>query len=202
MPLTKVNIVSLALNKIGKASINSIGNSEIDIAAGQLYDFLLEAELTSGAWRFAARISQMNLTIFTPTVPRWTYIYQLPADYAKLIRLHPHTYDFEIFEGGMLYTNIQSPLSVEYVSTNIQDVELPAYFCNFFINEIAAWLAASSAQNPQLTSLIQQDAINLRSMALALDAQNRPSQGIMSAPIITSREGFGIGERGEFGAWE
>jgi hypothetical protein len=186
MALTKIQIISLALNKIGKASINSIGNSDIEVAADNLYNALLNSEFTTGTWRFAVRILPLSLTTDVPPVQSWKYIYQLPADYGKMVRLHPMTYSFEIFQGGLLYSNL-SPLDIEYVSTNMNALLLPGYFYMYFISQIAAWLAPGNAQNPQLYSLLQDEANDLRKLALAVDAQNRPSKGIVSAPIIDSR---------------
>ncbi len=186
MPLTKVQIISLALIENGKGAINSIGTSEIEVAASLLYDSLLEAELTSGAWRFAVRILPLPLLVDVPPVPIWQYVYQLPADYGKLIRMHPQTYSFEIFKGGLVYSNVNQ-LSIEYVSTNMDASELPGYFYTFFIMYLAAWLSIGNTQNPQLIPLLFAKATDLRSMGLALDAQNRPSQAIVSAPIVDSR---------------
>lgn len=186
MAYSKVQIISLALDKIGKDPINAIGNKPIEVTADLVYTALLGAELSTGIWRFAVRLADLPLTTTVPILPSWRYAYQLPADFGRLWRLHPQTYNFEIFQGNYLYSNV-TPLVIEYSSLSIDATELPWYFIDFFVFALADRLSLGNAQNPQLVGALEGKALQLRTLALAVDAQNRPCSAIVNAPVITSR---------------
>jgi len=186
MPFTKVQIISRAFNLIGKGSISNIGTDQLSAAASDAFDLLLEADLSGGMWRFAADIIQLNQLVQVPIDSRFRYIYQLPSDYLKLIRLYPQTWDFEIYKDGKIYTNVNNNLFLEYIRM-VDVTALPPYFVKYITHELASWLAASNAQQPALTQYLDQKTDIYRSQAMAFDAQNRPQTPMVSAPVISNR---------------
>lgn len=186
MALTKVQIISAALQVLGKKAINSLGQDDFTNSAETAFDFLLPAEMESSSWRFATKIIQLPQVVITlPIEVQWRYVYQLPGDYLRLTRLYPQTWAFEIY-GNQVYTTINGNLLLEYVA--LPDIgSLPASFVKYFIYAIAAWLAASNAQNPALTSYIEGKAQEYKMQAMAIDAQNRPQTPIQNHPMIDNR---------------
>jgi hypothetical protein len=187
MALTKVQIISAALQVLGKKGISSLGLDDISNSAETAFDFLLPAELQATQWRFASTLQRLSQVVITlpPEIP-WSYVYALPGDYLKLITLYPAGCEFEIYKQNQVYTNISSSIWLEYVYL-VDAVDLPAYFVKYFIYALASWLCATNAQNPALTASIKQDMKDFKMEAMAIDANNRPQTPIQSRPMISNR---------------
>jgi hypothetical protein len=190
MPLTRVQIISQALTLMGKKPImNLINQSDIVTAADQAFDYLLQATLSEGFWRFATRIVVLNLNVNVPVGGYWMFSYQLPADYLKLVHLWPQNYDFEMYENFQMYSNFNNsnqPLFLEYVFTPVVS-NLPAYFVKYFVYELAAYLALSNAQKPDYYGELERKKGIELAIAQAADAQNRPQTPLQSAPMLQRR---------------
>lgn len=187
MAFTKVQIVSNALGLLGQKPIIALQNqSDIITAAEQAFDFLYPSILSTGQWRFAAHIVQLSQLVIQPVVSDWNFIYELPADYLKMIRQYPHNYAFEIFENRHLYSNLDNPLFIEYIRQPVIGL-VPEYFWWYFIYEIASMLALSNAQYASFAQFIEQKLPMMRGIAMANDAQNRPNTPMVSQPVITNR---------------
>lgn len=187
MPFSKVQIISFAIAKLGHKPIQSLDNqSDLVNSAEQAYEILLPIIISEHQWRFSCKIAQVTQLVDEPIVDNWTYIYQLPADYLKMIRQYPHNYSFEIYEDSKMYSNINNPLYIEYQYMPTV-FKLPAYFVNYIACAIAEHLALSTAHNVQYAQKLANDMETARVQALAADAQNRPQQPLVSQPIITNR---------------
>ena len=80
MPLTDVTVASRAAVLAGLNPISAFNNSTDDEkAAEELYPSVRDEYLTSYAWRFASKQSQLDRLADTP-VGRWEAVYDLPAD--------------------------------------------------------------------------------------------------------------------------
>lgn len=195
MPLTKVQVISNALALLGKKPILSLdGQGDLVVAAEQAFDFLYSASLAEVQWRFACQIQPLS-QIALPTPPAnlsnpvsvyYNYVYELPADFLKTVRVYPQNYQWELFENNKLYTNQAAPLYMEYVFAPLI-VNVPNYFWKYFVYEIAAYLALSSAQETQYYQVLEAKRGIQFAIACAVDANNRPQTPIQSAPMITNR---------------
>ncbi len=187
MAMTKVQIISNALALLGQKPINSLQNqNSITTSAEQAFDYLVPLILSTGFWRFATKIVQLSQLVTTPIVTNWAYIYELPADYLKLVRQYPQNWAFEIYSDRQIYSNVQGPLYIEYIFQ--PDVgQLPYYFNDYLIYRIAERLALSNAQNVQFSEKLRQDMGIAMGVGLAADAQNRPQTPMVSQPIIADR---------------
>jgi len=196
MAMQKVQIISFALSLLGKKPIISLDNqSDIVGAAEQAFDFLLPSVISKHQWRFAVKILQLSKLVETPPVTDWKYIFGLPSDYKKLIRLYPQNYLYEVYNNSVLYTNIDGPLYIEYqIEPTVS--QLPDYFNHYFAYCIAEALALSNAHSVSFSNKLFQDKETYLAQALAADAQNRPNQGIQSMPMITNRA---LGYPGTYG---
>ncbi len=192
MAFSRTQIISLALGLMGKAGINVIGNDPLTAQADAVFDLLLPANMQKMSCRFATTSVQLSLTPEVPVSPNWSYIYAMPGDFLKLVGLDPVPLTYEIY-GNKIYTNYSggSPLYLEYVRP-VMPEQLSPVFVQFFVTEIAMWLAASNAQNANLTSFFRDQAQIYRAEASAIDAQNRPSIPMQSSPVVEIRSvGFG-----------
>lgn len=187
MSLTRVQLVSNAITLLGEKPINSLeGQSELVDAANQAFDFLIDSILSAGIWRFSVAQKQLSLLVAEPVDTRFKYIYQLPADYIKMITIWPVSWDWEIFENQKLYANFNNERYAEYVFRPAVGL-WPAYFNHYFVYELAIYLSLSSAQKPEYYATLKAERDYRFSVAMATDAQSRPATGLQSKPAISNR---------------
>ena len=180
---------------LGHKPIITLDNADdLVISAEQAFDILLPAVLAQTDWRFATKIQQLVLsTEVPPPQTNWTQFYLLPSGYLKNIRIIPQNYVYQIYANNQIWCNwgTQTPVFMEYIFQP-EIAQLPAYFVNYFIYEIAAFLALSNAQKPDYAAFLESKRINGMAMACALDAQNRPQYNDWEIPMLTKRNITGI----------
>lgn len=191
MAITKVQIISNALLQLGLAPISSLdGGSAMVVAAEAAFDLKLPSVLSMGNWRFAVQIQQLSLLTELPPEP-WKAIYTLPAGYLKTIRLYPNIYAWDIYKNEHIYAYYSGRLAMEYVF--MPDVShLPAHFVDYFVYEIAAYLALSNAQKVDFYSALESKRVQMQAMANAIETQNRPQFSQVSFPVLDNRYLGGI----------
>lgn len=186
MPLTEVQIISGALAKIGKKPISALGQDDMSIVAQQILEQTLPTRISQNSWRFATKIVQLAQLNIVPVVTWWQYVYQLPGDFLKHIRMYPQNWAYEFYAGGQIYSNLNGPLFMEYVFLP-QITALPDWFVTYIEWEVATQLALSSAQNVQYAQYCTQQRDIELAKAMAADAQNRPQTPLASSPVISNR---------------
>ena len=190
MPLTRVQIISQALTIMGLKPIqNLLNQSDIVTAADQAFDMLLPNIISKHFWRFATTIAQLNRLVAVPIGGYWKFAYQLPADYLKFVHLWPHNYDFDMYQNHQMYSNFDdsfTPLFLEYTFLPVV-VNLPDYFTQYFILELATYLSLSNAQYLQYFQILEPKRQTELAQALAADCQNRPQTPLQSMPMLTRR---------------
>lgn len=193
MAITKTQIISLAVTQLGHKPIITLDNADDMVtAAEQACDILLPSVLSSGNWRFAMQIAQLSRSVDVPPkdVP-WTSIYLLPSGYLKNIQIFPNNYDYEIYQNSQIYSNWNGNYFMEFAFQPDYS-ELTPSFVNYFIYEIAAYLALSSAQKPEYYATLEQKRIAALAMAAATDAANRPNFSQIIFPALAQRHIGGI----------
>lgn len=186
MAITKTQIISLAVMELGHAAVQSlIDGDDMVVAAEQFFDMKLPAVLAAGNWRFATQIQTLSQSAITPPYP-WQYAYLLPAGFLKMLRIFPNIYDWDIYTNQFIYTTFNGTIQMEY--TFQPDVSmLPNYFADYFVYEISAALALSTAQNTQFYSALEAKRIQMQALANAIDSQNRPNFSQTSIPMLNQR---------------
>lgn len=186
MANTKESMCSNAVTLLGHAPIVSFeGGDQMVVAAEQAFDMLYPAILAENNWRFAAQIQQLSISIEEPPSP-WQTIYLLPAGWLKTIRVFPQTYAWEIYENSKVYAAFQGEFWMEYIFQ--PDIsKLPAHFVKYFIYEVAAYLALSSAQRPDFYAPIEAKRVTSYAMCAAIEAQNRPQFTQATFPVLNNR---------------
>lgn len=188
MSISKEVQISNALAILGHAPIISLDDGDdLTVAAEQAYDMLLPSVLSQSNWRFAVQIQQLAKTVDTlPSLVGWEAVYNLPADFIKTIRLWPMSYEWEIYENKKLYANFTGDMYMEYVYQPLPS-KLPAYFVNYFVYEIAAYLALSNAQKAEFYNVLESKRTLAQGQAAAADAQNRPNSSQVDIPVLNQR---------------
>lgn len=195
MAFTKTKIINLAVMLLGHAPIVTLDNADALVTAAELaYDLLLPSVLSTGNWRFAVQIQQLSLsTIIPPIDTNWQNVYYLPAGYLKNIRVIPQNYVYEIYAGGLIYCNwgTQTPIYMEF-AYQVPEALLPASFVEYFIYEVACFLALASAQKPDYAAFLERKRTLQWAIAAASDAANRPQSSQVDIPVLNKRQITGI----------
>ena len=195
MAYTKTSIISLAIMLLGHKPIISLDDADdMVISAEQAFDIMLPSVLSTGNWRFSMKIQQLTLsTEIPPPQTNWTQIYLLPPGYLKNIRIIPQNYVYEIYSNNQIWCNwgTQSPIFMEFAYLP-EIAQLPAYFVNYFIYEIATFLGLSTAQKPEYADFLEKKKNTQWAIAAAADSQNRPQFVEYDIPILTKRNITGI----------
>lgn len=191
MAVTKTQIISNALLQLGHAPISSlIDGDALVVAAESAYDMKLPSVLSQGNWRFAVQRGQLSLLNSSPPPP-WQYEYSLPAGYLKTIMIYPNSLAWDIYNNDRLYTYTNNTLYMEYVFQ--PDVSrLPAHFVDYFVYEIAAYLALSNAEQMGYYQLLEKKRVSMQAMANAIETQNRPNFSQVSFPVLDNRYVSGL----------
>lgn len=186
MAQSKENIISNAIALLGHAPIISLTNGDqMVVAAEQAFDMLLPAVLAQNNWRFATQIQQLSESVEIPPVP-WQTIYLLPAGWLKTIRVYPNIYVWDIYENSKVYAQYSGQWFMEYVFQ--PDIsKLPPHFVQYFVYEIAAYLALSSAQRPDFYAPLEAKRTTAYAMCAAVEAQNRPQFTQATFPVLNNR---------------
>src|SRR6185503_4863801 len=155
------------------------------VAAEQAFDLLYPATLAENNWRFAAQIQQLSESVEVPPNP-WKTIYLLPAGWLKTIQVFPLIYVWDIYENSKIYAQFQGEFWMEYIFQ--PDIsKLPAHFVKYFVYEIAAYLALSSAQRPDFYAPLEAKRVSSYAMCAAIEAQNRPQFTQAVFPVLNQR---------------
>lgn len=195
MAYSKTSIVSLAAMKLGHKPIITLENADdLIIAISQAFDILLPSTISTGNWRFATQIQQLTLsTEVPPPQTNFNQIYLLPAGYLKNIRIIPQNYVYEIYSNNQIWCNwgVDGPVYMEFAYLP-EIAQLPAYFVDFFIYDLAMFCALAAAQKPDYLAELRIDRNVQWAIASATDAQNRPQWNAWEIPMLTKRNITGI----------
>lgn len=178
---TKIKIISLALDFLGKGPINSLADAgEFATAAGEIYDLIYPTLIASGDWRFAVKTQELSRNVTDPEINDWDYSWRLPADFIGLIRLDPNV-DFNIFGNDIYTKTLAANLYLIYYFQPDPE-RLPPYFVTFLAYKIAADYALSTARNIAMAEQLERKALMAFAHGQATDARNHPNSAIWSAP--------------------
>jgi hypothetical protein len=182
---SKIQLISNALILIGDLPVTSLdGNERPKVVARNLYDNIVQNELTKYRWGFARRKAQLNLTTEVPVGTEWQSIYQLPADLLVLVKINPGI-NYQIL-GDKVYCNSQGALFCDYIA-NIPEHEWPVYFCKMIEYALGMDFAPSVRDSAISMELLSNQYVNASRMARLTDSQQHPQTPIQDRPFINVR---------------
>lgn len=189
MAFSKINIISLAIGRLGKGPVISVDNDTQFSIVSDHFDVLKLTALSAQDWRFATKIQQLSLDVAPPPTDIYQYQFSLPGDYLALRRLIPNIQSFNIYANQKLYSNTKG-LTAEY-RFDIPPENWPAYFVNYFAYELASSLALAVAHSETYAIVMEEKVKTSKSLALSADAQSHPNFEIMDKPFISVRNSGG-----------
>ena len=182
---TKLQLISNALILIGDLPITSlVGNSRAQTVANNLYDNIVQNELTKYRWGFARRKAQLSLTTEVPVGTEYSSVYQLPADMLVLIKLNPGI-NYQIL-GAKVYCNNTGALYCDYIA-NVDEQQWPVYFAKMIEYALGMDFAPSIRDSAASMELLANQYMNASRMARFTDAQQHPQTPIQDRPFINVR---------------
>ena len=182
---SKIQLISNALILIGDPPITSLeGNSRAQTVANNLYDNIVQNELTKYRWGFARKKIQLDLTTEVPVGTEWQSIYQLPADLLFLIKINPQV-PYGLY-GDKLYCNASSAIFADYIY-NAPESTWPVYFSKMIEYALAMDFAPSIRDSAASMDANARQYINASRMARFTDSQQYPVVPITDRPFINVR---------------
>jgi len=212
MPVTKVEIANRALTKIRAQPLTTFqdGTAQADVV-DQVYDSFAQNILTIGNWHFATKKQQLSQSTTTP-INQWSYIYNLPADFLKLITVWDSSgthilsvNEFELYEERNLYSNLDG-LWIDYLYY-INESYWPPHFVEFAITALAAELAMPITGDANMTQLYYAQAYGspadngqggLYAKSAQQDAMQNPNEMFKLDYLTGSRFSIGGGLDGRY----
>ena len=182
----KIKLISNALILIGDLPVTSLsGNTRAETVANNLYDNIVEAELSKFRWGFARRKAQLGLTTEIPVGNEFQNIYQLPTDMLALIKVDP-AINYQIL-GDKLYANTSGSVYCDYTA-NVEEGEWPSYFAKMIEYALAMDFAPSIRDSAASADVNAAKYLNASRMARYSDSQQHPTTPLRSQPFISVRQ--------------
>ena len=183
MALTKFDICSQALTKVGADTITSFsdGTHESNVCS-VMYDTIKKSLLYYTFWNFAIDKQQLNKLSETPTDKKFISAHSLPGDVIRIKAvidqngLPNYTYRKE---GQKIFSSLDTVI-LEYVQ-NMDETNMPSFFVEALVAKIATEINEAITGNGALTNRLANDfQQKLRASRIA-DGQENPPQNIVPA---------------------
>lgn len=191
MAFTKLQIVNQACLKLGQKEVTSLNESKFSIQASNLFDVIVESDITSSNFTFAQKWTQLSLLPEAPAFPGWLYAYALPQDYRYAIDINPRV-PYDIVANRTLYINFKNqytPLYMKYIFLP-EPQYFPASYVRYLASAIAADLALSSNVSESIYGTLRGEAANFSAIAKSTDAQTRPNNSINNSRWLNPRKSY------------
>lgn len=194
---TKLGLINNALILIGDMPLDSLsGNSRAHKVALNLYDNIVQNELTKYRWGFARKKDELIEAQSAPEGTQYKYQYVLPSDFLVLVKTNPRV-DYLLyrstssggsgsFTGQHLLTNHTGELFCDYIA-NIPEADFPVYFSKMIEYRLAMDFAPSIRDSAASMQLMAEQYQNASRMARYTDSQQHPITPIQDRPFIDVR---------------
>ena len=182
---SKIDLISNALILIGDTPINSLtGGTRAQQVSSNLYDNIVQNELSKHRWGFAKKKAQLSLTTDTPVDNEWSSIYQLPSDMLFLIKMYPNV-RYQLY-GDKVYTDVSSAIYADYIH-NVSENNWPVYFAKMIEYALALDFSTSIRDSASSRDQMAAAYVNCARMARYTDSQQYPQVPIRSNPFTDVR---------------
>ena len=178
----KIDIISKALNLLGRNSINNLHNGDlVVVSASQFYDEIVEDELSSSIpWRFSMNHRLLAQDTVAPTHPKWQHSFQLPSDYLGIYELYPAYSSYDIFN-DKIYSN-ETSVSIDYQHL-VSENSFPPYFRFYLIYRLAASLAMLVTQEENIFLIWDKKATRKLVTSRAADSRMTRSKALKAGAV-------------------
>ena len=141
------DICNMALTQIGVDLISDVSEDSFEARmCNARYEDTRDACLRAHPWNFATKYTTLAKTVNAPAW-RWSYEYQLPAAYIRVLEMYDLGDQFEIVAGNLLYSNYDSPLKLKYTAKITDPSKMDESFKQAWATFLAAELALSISKD-------------------------------------------------------
>tara|TARA_R110000796_G_scaffold200673_2_gene316670 strand:+ start:1201 stop:1758 length:558 start_codon:yes stop_codon:yes gene_type:complete len=181
----KLGLINTALVLIGDLPLVSLtSGTRSQVVATQLYNNIVQDELSKFRWGFARKQAQLALTTGVPIGTEWQSIYQLPSDLLVLIKIDPKI-NYQIL-GDKLYCNYSGNLYCDYICSPAEST-WPVYFSRMAEYALAMDFAPAIRDSAASMEILSRQYLNASRMARYTDSQQHPQTPIQDQPFINVR---------------
>lgn len=186
MSNSNVSIANTALTYLASSRIIDLSqNDENARRINAIFNPTRESLLSEHNWNFARTQATMGLLDETPTVADYAYVYQIPSDCLRVIRMDGDQ-DFIVVSDN-IYTNA-SPGVIEYISNETNPARFSPGFVRAFAYRLAADIAYGVTQNATLATAMETKAVTALKEAKWSDSQEGSGIRIIPSSLITVRQ--------------
>jgi len=184
---SRLEVINDGLVRLGVPPLASLSDQSAQaVAADSIYTTIADAALAEHPWSFAyrqKRLPKLNLNTEELRASDFSYVYQLPTDYLRVLGLR--SYEFYQLAGDQLYTN-DKDAHVVYVA-RVDEPAWPAYFAKLISFQFAAAVAITLTEQTSRAELMFQLADRQRRMARSIDSLQTPPHVFNLMRIYTKR---------------
>lgn len=188
MATTNVDIVNLALSKIGSATISDWNEATKERrTATAIYDNMRDRLLEMYPWNFAMKRAVLSTLGTTPSF-EFAYAYTLPTDCIRVYELYDYPLEPYAVEAGNLLTDLSSAnVKIKYIAKITTESTFPPSFVNVFALAIAAEIAPilTGDRNMRI-SLLNELSMEIRNAYVlnAIEGRTRVSRGSQGLDLM------------------
>lgn len=159
--ISQIQIINRALIKLGQNSITSITeNTTTAKTMSSIYDLTRKSLLRAYTWHFS--ITKADLAaIAGETSQDYSYVYRLPSDCIRLIKVHdvPSISETSAYmiRNNCILTNIESPIHIEYIEDCTTEALFDPNFSVVLANLLASEACNRITQNLKLKQTLDFD---------------------------------------------
>lgn len=199
-PTSSVDICSLALDILKQGAIQSI-NPPVTVPekiCARWYDMTRQECLAAHPWKFAIKRDMWTPDAAAP-VFGYTYAYNVPADYIRLITvgndyLGDLVREREVENGQILMTSGTATdgttIQVRYIYDLTSVTKMSPLFIKYFILQLALNMANKFSITSTLRKQIQDEFNMVQAEAKAVNGQENKIKRIQTSKILTKRRGM------------
>lgn len=199
-PTAAVDVCNLSLDQLKQTSISSIDTprTATELTCARWYDFTRRECLRQHPWKFAAK--RRVLTPSNDVVPfGYTYAYNLPTDYIRLISLgddylNDLRREFEI-ENGQLLLQTGEPvdstsLYVRYVYDVTSVTKFDALFLKYLVLQLSLNMSTKFSISSTIKKDIRDEFKDIEMQAKSVNGQERRPKRVQFSRTLTKRRGL------------
>lgn len=172
LPISKLTVVNQALIELGRQPVSTIDTDDAKLLAAKT-DLLFPLLLKVCDWRFAIKYVSNNTPLTTNFSPDFTYTYQLPPDYGRMIVVGNNA-SLDLYElvDGYILTNMK-PVTFYYVVNNVDYSVISLNFLRALALYVASDTALVLTHNEHLTQYLRLKYETEKSDAILLNNMER-----------------------------
>ena len=151
----QIDIINLALTRMGQASVTSLTEGSAEAAAAaKVWDAALRSTLQEFRWGFNTRRAALPLKAERPAGAAYAYAYGAPVDLVRPYEIFQDDVTSDrpipfLYEGGLIYTDQPSAVLI-YGGLEESAAAFPPQFCDALAWRLAAELAGPLTQKTSL----------------------------------------------------